>query len=320
LNDNQPVKTRVDPLSRLSAFVERIRGDPFHIGTVIPLGIFMVIVYSRLRIHVTNGVRPHSIFSPDQFGFVFFKVHPFAMNKVAYTPFKSWAQEYEDVILDYALSGVENGTYIDVGANDPSVISVTKAFYDKNWHGINIEPLYNKYVLLMKHRPRDVNLNIACGANNSVLQIWHAGPGSTMDSTLSMTRGRHSISVQVHPLSDVIANHAISVCHFCKIDVEGFEKQVLLGINWTAFRPWAFCIEATIPTTQILCYDKWEHILFEHGYEFGCSSRINRFYYDRIFHPELRHRFLCQPGSPIPKSALASSLRPFRRYRVRRND
>jgi hypothetical protein len=138
---------------------------------MISLWIFIIVFDSRFQISITGRVTRHALLSPDQFGFVSFKVPPFGMNHVPYTPFKSWAQEQEDVILDYVLSGIENGTYAEIGDDDPFVISVTKAFYDKNWHEINVEPLYNKYVLLMRHRPHDVNLNIACGVNKSVLQI-----------------------------------------------------------------------------------------------------------------------------------------------------
>jgi hypothetical protein len=41
--------------------------------------------------------------------------------------FVSYAQNYEDVMLYRALKGVERGFYIDVGAMDPIVDSVTKA-------------------------------------------------------------------------------------------------------------------------------------------------------------------------------------------------
>jgi glycosyltransferase involved in cell wall biosynthesis len=54
--------------------------------------------------------------------------------------FVSYAQNFEDVMLWRALRSVERGFYIDVGANDPTLYSVTKAFHIRGWRGINIEP------------------------------------------------------------------------------------------------------------------------------------------------------------------------------------
>ena len=72
--------------------------------------------------------------------------------------FRSYSQYYEDIILFFIFYNVENGFYIDVGANDPNIISVTKAFYLRGWNGINIEPLPHKYKLLLNERKRDINL------------------------------------------------------------------------------------------------------------------------------------------------------------------
>ena len=55
--------------------------------------------------------------------------------------FISYAQNFEDVILRRALKDIEKGFYVDVGAHDPVIDSVTKAFYDLGWRGINIEPV-----------------------------------------------------------------------------------------------------------------------------------------------------------------------------------
>ena len=52
----------------------------------------------------------------------------------------SYAQNHEDVLLRRVFPDEPNGFYIDVGANDPVRDSVTKHFYDRGWHGINIEP------------------------------------------------------------------------------------------------------------------------------------------------------------------------------------
>lgn len=55
--------------------------------------------------------------------------------------FISYAQNFEDVRLWRVLKQFEHGFYIDVGANDPRHHSVTKAFYDHGWQGINVEPM-----------------------------------------------------------------------------------------------------------------------------------------------------------------------------------
>ena len=53
----------------------------------------------------------------------------------------SYAQNFEDVVLNRVFHNIANGRYIDVGGYDPVVDSVTKHFYDKGWSGVNIEPV-----------------------------------------------------------------------------------------------------------------------------------------------------------------------------------
>lgn len=72
--------------------------------------------------------------------------------------FISYAQNFEDIRLWRALKHVEKGLYIDVGANHPTADSVTRAFYDRGWSGINVEPVPSYYHALCQERPRDTNL------------------------------------------------------------------------------------------------------------------------------------------------------------------
>jgi hypothetical protein len=58
---------------------------------------------------------------------------------------------------------VGSGFYIDVGSQHPDIDSVTRAFYDRGWRGVNIEPVPAYIELLRAARPRDVNLGIALG-------------------------------------------------------------------------------------------------------------------------------------------------------------
>jgi len=52
----------------------------------------------------------------------------------------SYAQNFEDVMLWRALKHVEKGFYVDIGAQDPLVDSVSLAFYEHGWRGVNVEP------------------------------------------------------------------------------------------------------------------------------------------------------------------------------------
>ena len=65
----------------------------------------------------------------------------------------SHAQNFEDVILWRALKHVERGTYIDIGAQDPVIDSVSLAFYKKGWRGVHVEPMASYAEQLRKERP-----------------------------------------------------------------------------------------------------------------------------------------------------------------------
>ena len=77
--------------------------------------------------------------------------------------FVSHAQNREDVLLWRALNDVEQGRYIDLGAAEPVTDSVTYAFYQRGWSGINVEPVRTLFDQLQAERPRDINLNIGAG-------------------------------------------------------------------------------------------------------------------------------------------------------------
>src|SRR5438874_9399617 len=87
----------------------------------------------------------------------------------------SYAQTREDVLLWRALHNVHCGFYIDIGAHDPTALSVTRAFYDHGWHGINVEPNPSYAEKLRKERPRDVTLEVALGYRPGVATFYEFG-------------------------------------------------------------------------------------------------------------------------------------------------
>ncbi len=169
----------------------------------------------------------------------------------------SYSQNFEDIILNRALGDIHNGFYIDAGANDPTVASVTKHFYDNGWRGINIEPLPKHYKALCEQRPRDINLQVAVDsvAKKGILyEIEDVSGLSTLDKRLVERYRKEGFSVYERNI-DVLTlqsiwekyiDHEQSV-HFLKIDVEGLEERVLKGIDLSKYRPWIILVESTEP-------------------------------------------------------------------------
>ena len=217
--------------------------------------------------------------------------------------FISYSQNLEDVMLKRALKEIPKGFYIDVGANDPIIDSVTKAFYDQGWNGINIEPVPQWYDLLKEQRPRDINLRVAAGdvCDNKILYEIENSGLSTLDKNIALDQSRmHGFKVIEHnietlTLSKIIETYKIDEIHFLKIDVEGFEKNVLSGMNLDSFRPWIIIVESTRPSSQVDSYEDWEFMILNKNYILAYKDGLNRFYVSRD-RPEILKNFAYPPN------------------------
>ncbi len=194
--------------------------------------------------------------------------------------FNSYYQFYEDLILFCVFYDIENGFYIDVGANDPDKISVTKAFYLRGWNGINLEPLPDKYKSLLNKRKRDINLQIGAGKEKGNLTFLVRGEFSTFSKQYIKRyniKKAQILNMKIDTMSNICKKHIPKVkkIHFCKIDVEGGEKDVLLGYDFNIYRPKVFCIESTKPGTSIPCHNEWEDILLKNDYSFIYQYKIH---------------------------------------------
>ena len=207
--------------------------------------------------------------------------------------FITYSQLLEDFILFCIFYDIKNGFYIDVGAFDPNLISVTKAFYLRGWHGINIEPLPDKYLRLMKKRKRDINLNVGAGKKEGNLSLYLYGDCSTTRKKyIKKLKFKKFINIKIHTMKNICIKYVPKneTIQFVKIDVEGGEKNVLLGYDFQNYRPKVFCIESIIPLTNIPTHQIWEHILFSNNYSFAYQYGINRYYIDNK-EKELKKRF-----------------------------
>ena len=103
----------------------------------------------------------------------------------------TYSQNFEDVMLARALSDVKEGFYVDIGAWDPREHSVTFAFYEKGWRGVNVEPNPIYLERLNSERPSDVNLGVAVGECNGIQKFYIIGDTglSTFDASVAQDHG-----------------------------------------------------------------------------------------------------------------------------------
>lgn len=229
-------------------------------------------------------------------------------------PIVSYSQNAEDVRLWRIFRSVENGFYVDVGAADPNVDSVTRLFYEHGWSGINVEP-NPCYEALSEVRRRDVNLRVSVGESEGLVPFFLTYPYlglSTLDPSVhagipQAVERIEEVELPQRRLESILRDHAQGrTIHFLKIDVEGAERQVLASSDWTTFRPIVVVAEAVEPLSTVSTHEQWEPILAEAGYRFAAFDGINRFYVE----PEHEHLI---PALAYPVSALdgfvPSSLR-----------
>jgi FkbM family methyltransferase len=198
----------------------------------------------------------------------------------------SYSQNHEDVLLARLFPPGVPGFFVDVGAMDPVLHSVTKLFSDRGWQGVNVEPAAAHFARLQAGRPRDVCLNVGLSDHEGTLTLYESDPNAGWSTFSEAIAAQHrdagipllERSVPVMTLAQVCQKYVTGTIDFLSIDVEGHERQVIQGGDWRTWRPRVVLVEATEPNTTITTHHQWEHLLLEADYVFAAFDGLNRYY------------------------------------------
>lgn len=149
--------------------------------------------------------------------------------------------------LDKLFKHKENGFFIELGANDGLTQSNT-AFFEKSrgWSGILIEPSVIGYELCLKNRPNSISFNCACVSNNFKDDFVYGDfKQNCLMATINGERcgSTELTQVKAMTLEYILDSQNITNIDFLSLDTEGYELNILKGLNLDKYRPNYMLIE-----------------------------------------------------------------------------
>lgn len=142
----------------------------------------------------------------------------------------------------------KNGFFIELGAYD-GIYQSNTAFFEfyRGWKGILIEPSVNAYELCKEQRQNSTVLNYCCVSDDYSDTII---TGDFNGNLMSSVGGERSKSndlriVETITLEKILDSYkdTDTVIDFLSLDTEGYELNILKGLNLSKYRPRYILIE-----------------------------------------------------------------------------
>lgn len=236
--------------------------------------------------------------------------------------FVSYAEFFEDVIIWRALKNTMNGFYIDIGPINKGNFSVTEAFYQRGWRGINVELTEERMNRLNQCRPRDKNVQLFFGRKGLTYKYWEFPKDDflTFDDQMVDLVDESIAELVVPRLVQAVSWDAlfesflIEEIQLLRINVHGAELILLEGFDFNKIRPWIILIslsrfnstQSTSEICSLLESKGYEATLKSGGFIIFSDRRRGGFIDQLRFVPNFWDSFVPNKSSSYFKSAPGS--------------
>ena len=169
---------------------------------------------------------------------------------------RTYSQAGEDRILSFLMNayGKTKISYLDIGTNHPKMGNNTYLFYRNGGQGVCVEPNPELCREIEKQRPRDKCLNIGMGIDDRTAADFYLMSPNVL-STFSKEEaeeldagGKYKIEkvlkIQLRNINAIIRENFQKPIDLVSIDVEGWNEEIVRSFDFTAARPFCFCVES----------------------------------------------------------------------------
>lgn len=190
--------------------------------------------------------------------------------------FKNPPQGEQELIREF-FAHINDGYYVDVGANHPTVESQTWHLEQLGWRGLLLEPIPSYCELLKKARSGTV-VQYACSSpenHNKVLKLIFAGGHSTLNTNpIAMgDKTEETIEVTCRTLDSILEENNVPVgFEFISIDIEGHEMEMFKGFTLEKWKPKLILLE-----DHVINHQKHNHMK-ANGYQLILRTGLNSWY------------------------------------------
>lgn len=139
--------------------------------------------------------------------------------------------DIDKIVLD--IFG-KNNTFVEAGGSDPEDQNNTSLLEKNGWGGLIVEPKTNFNQKYDTMRSNSILENFVLVSNDYTSETIEGDFRHYMMGGIENIHGLdwRPQTYQCTQLSKLLKKHNISEVHFLSLDVEGYEKEVLKGVNF----------------------------------------------------------------------------------------
>lgn len=206
--------------------------------------------------------------------------------------YRYYSQNGEDYLLWQLFDYKSNGFYVDIGAFDGVHLSNSFSFEQQRWKGICVEPHPRYFALCQQTRPLAHCVQAACVGDENIKSVEFysealgllSGVIEDQESVQNKYQRRGldfegftKLTVPAITLNALLDQYALpsTEIDFISIDVEGFELEVLQGLDLSRYRPRVLLLEANSAEAERRLD---EYLVQQNGYFKARQLSVNIFY------------------------------------------